>query len=156
MFESTEFLARAFKRVISVDTFELLKECLYSPDYTLSFKLGESGYQSFDVGEKSFSAMLNTLHKLPNIETHFCSSLTLAPLIEDGSLSFAYLDASHLRKHFEPELETYIPKVKPGGYIGGHDYDQKMWPDVVAVVDEKFGKSDRVKVFSDTSWIVRI
>ena len=42
------------------------------------------------------------------------------------------------------------PKVKPGGYIGGHDY-QKDWPGVVTAIHEIIGYPE--KVFDDGSWI---
>jgi hypothetical protein len=46
----------------------------------------------------------------------------------------------------------WLPRVRPGGIIGGHDYIFGVWPDVVKAVNSKFGGPD--VVFTDTSWAV--
>ena len=44
----------------------------------------------------------------------------------------------------------YLPKVKNGGIIGGHDYTDN-WVEVRQAVDEVFGSPDRK--YDDGSWI---
>lgn len=39
-----------------------------------------------------------------------------------GSLDFVYHDSQHSKGHVTAELEAWYPKVRPGGYITGHDY----------------------------------
>ncbi len=43
-------------------------------------------------------------------------------MFEDNSLDFAYIDANHLYDYLYQDTELWTPKVKPGGYVGGHDY----------------------------------
>ena len=41
------------------------------------------------------------------------------------NLDFVYIDADH---NYEPvlhDIKTYYPKVRPGGVIGGHDFEKK-------------------------------
>jgi len=45
-----------------------------------------------------------------------------AKLIPDGSLDFVYVDARHDYCGVMEDLTSYYPKLKPGGYMAGHDY----------------------------------
>ncbi len=38
------------------------------------------------------------------------------------NLDFVYIDGNHLLKFVRMDIETYFPKVRPGGVIGGHDF----------------------------------
>ena len=50
------------------------------------------------------------------------SSLEAASMIADGSLDLVFLDADHSEAGVFADLQAWIRKVKPGGWIGGHDY----------------------------------
>lgn len=49
-------------------------------------------------------------------------SLEAAEDVADGSLDFVYLDANHSRPHVEADIEAWVPKVRVGGVVAGHDY----------------------------------
>ena len=40
----------------------------------------------------------------------------------DVSLDFVYIDANHDAKHTWQDLTLWVPKVKPGGIVSGHDF----------------------------------
>jgi hypothetical protein len=42
----------------------------------------------------------------------------------DGSLDFVYIDAEHTFEAVEKDVSSWLPKMKSGGIISGHDY----WP----------------------------
>ena len=46
------------------------------------------------------------------------------------------------------DIDLWLPKVKVGGYLSGHDYSAD-WHDVVRAVDEKLGK-ENIKNFNIT------
>jgi hypothetical protein len=48
----------------------------------------------------------------PYASTHF----------QNGELDFVYIDASHVFEHVVADLAAWIPKVRKGGIISGHDY----------------------------------
>jgi hypothetical protein len=48
-------------------------------------------------------------------------SVAAANMFHDGVLDWAWIDANHLRCY--EDMCAWWPKVKPGGYLGGHDYD---------------------------------
>lgn len=54
------------------------------------------------------------------------TSLEAARKMQDRSLDFVYIDGNHLRDHVLADLAAWVPKVKPGGIIAGHDY--KVYP----------------------------
>lgn len=50
------------------------------------------------------------------------ASLKAAQRVPDGSLDFVYVDANHGEAFVRQDLEAWVPKVRPGGIISGHDY----------------------------------
>jgi hypothetical protein len=49
-------------------------------------------------------------------------SVEAAKLYPNASLDFVFLDAAHDYDNFRSDVIAWLPKVKPGGWIGGHDY----------------------------------
>jgi len=39
-----------------------------------------------------------------------------------GSLDFVYIDANHSLPYVIDDIMTWLPKIRPGGIISGHDY----------------------------------
>lgn len=87
-----------------------------------------------------------------------------AERVEDGSLDFAYIDARHDYGSVREDLELWLPKIRPGGVLAGHDYADGVFPQgdfgVKRAVDEVFGELG-LSVFSTggtpprfPSWIV--
>lgn len=68
----------------------------------------------------------------------------------NNEFDFLYIDANHSYDGVKRDLELYIPKVKKGGVIAGHDYVEN-WVGVRKAVDESFGSPD--KTYMDGSWI---
>jgi SAM-dependent methyltransferase len=66
------------------------------------------------------------------------TSVRAARTFVDGSLDFVFLDGNHTYESVTEDLSVWWPKIKPGGFLGGHDYDSH-WPDVVRAVDDFFG-----------------
>lgn len=66
-----------------------------------------------------------------SVEVHRKSSLDAASAFDDGYFDWVYIDTTHAYKLTLAELRAYAPKVKPGGYIAGHDYAMGNWSKVL-------------------------
>ena len=63
-----------------------------------------------------------TFNNLSNVEIHKGDSLELAHKFDNDYFDWVYIDSNKTFKHTIEEIQLYIPKVKSGGYICGHDY----------------------------------
>lgn len=50
------------------------------------------------------------------------TSLEAAALVPDGSLDFVYIDGNHQEPFISQDLAAWLPKVRSGGILSGHDY----------------------------------
>lgn len=66
-----------------------------------------------------------------SIEVHRKSSLDAASIFDDGLFDWVYIDTTHAYALTSAELRAYASKVKPGGYIAGHDYAMGNWSKVL-------------------------
>jgi predicted O-methyltransferase YrrM len=87
---------------------------------------------------------------------HHSSSADFALVIPDNSMDVVYIDADHSYESAKEDISLYLNKVKSGGFICGHDYNNGSWPGVVKAVDELSAaiKKDII-VFQDTSWLMK-
>jgi hypothetical protein len=53
----------------------------------------------------------------------------------DGFFDFVFIDADHTTTGITADLFAWAPKVKPDGWIIGHDHNRRDFPGVVRVVD---------------------
>lgn len=88
-------------------------------------------------------------------------SLTAAATIEDASLDFVFVDADHSYEGALADIQAWAPKVKPGGMLSGHDYDDRWTTErgygVVQAVDEEVGRNGwTLELGPDTTWHVRL
>ena len=67
---------------------------------------------------------------------------------ENNSLDLVYIDGSHDYENVKKDLIAWLPKVKVGGWICGHDID--LIDNVTKAVHEIVGKNYRT--YPDTSW----
>ena len=81
------------------------------------------------------------------------SSEEAAQQVPDESLDFVFIDANHAYEYVKQDIELWMPKLRPGGLVSGHDYEndttKPSWG-VKKAVDEAFG--NRAVVGADRTW----
>jgi len=71
---------------------------------------------------------------------------------KNKSLDFVYIDGEHIYNAVVEDIQHWVPKIKPGGYIAGHDY---WYNDVVGAVKDALNPTN-ICSFKDSSWLVKI
>jgi hypothetical protein len=86
------------------------------------------------------------------------SSIEAAKQYADKSLFFVFIDGSHLYEAIREDILAWLPKVKSGGFIGGHDIDQtEEFNGVRKAVDELIGEKNII-IYNKgwASWMHRV
>ncbi len=138
--ESTVLFAQSFKKVIAIDPFLADYDPADPTSYLFEFK-------------NVFQTYLDRTGDHQNIQTIVSTSDNAVEKLGGLKYDFIYLDGLHTYEGVKTDIINYLPLVKDGGVIGGHDYTNQI-PHLVGVyqaVNEMFGKPD--KVFKDNSWI---
>ena len=95
----------------------------------------------------------NRMKEFKNFKKLKTISIEASKFFENNSLDFVYIDAIHTYDSVKEDITLWLPKIKKGGCIGGHDYS-KAWSGVVKAVHETLRKPDYV--FEDCSWLVKL
>lgn len=77
---------------------------------------------------------------------------TLRPLLGAGA-DLVFIDADHSIAGVTADICAFLPLVRAGGIISGHDYSTDVHPGVRVAVDRFFG--DRVRRGPGSIWWVR-
>jgi len=72
------------------------------------------------------------------VTEHRKYSKDAARYIPDGLLDFVFIDAQHDYDSVLKDIDIWLPKVKNGGMISGHDYNPDKFPGVCKAVHERF------------------
>ena len=73
-----------------------------------------------------------------------------AMLVSTASLDFVFVDADHKYESVKNDILRWLPKLREGGVMLGHDYNPPVYPGVVKAVHEIF--KDRVRVHPGEVW----
>lgn len=76
-------------------------------------------------------------------------SVEAAKLIPDRSLDWVWIDANHQHDPVLLDMDTWFPKVRPGGVFSGHDYWQ---PQLKSAVDSWMEQHGIKFAVVDSSW----
>lgn len=118
----------------------------------------EIGYQTYE--DWSFNKIMDDMWRRVGPHRDRFSllreySADAAPKVTDGTADFVFIDAQHTYKGVSEDIALWMPKLKPGGILCGHDYDptRPRFADVMRAVDEAFTS---VNTTDDFVWWVRV
>ena len=87
--------------------------------------LGDAAYNTFIKNIEPVKDKINYIKSV---------SWKASEQFEDKSVDFVFVDASHDYEDVVKDLEMWIPKIKDGGVLAGHDYFHKPIRDAVRYV----------------------
>ena len=109
--------------------------------------------------------MLDTTHiyevflsNMKPLNEHFIPirmpSVEAAKHFKDNSLDFVFIDADHSYESIKEDIIAWLPKVKEGGILAGHDYhiSGNSWKGVIKAVNELIDDFDT----SEFCWIYNV
>jgi hypothetical protein len=103
--------------------------------------------------EIDFDIYMNNFTNVTKIKN---TSVGTSFMFPDHNFDLVYIDAAHDYKSVSEDIAHWKNKVKLGGFLAGHDYNESssLSKDVIKAINESLGKPD--KVYEDSSWIKRL
>lgn len=115
---------------------------LYLVDPYEQYSQYEAGAEIWEGLKKAKKEAVGRLDK-KKVRWLFMRSVAAAKKAKNNSLDFVYIDGNHAQKFVKQDIECWSKKVKKGGLVGGHDYDDKHG--VIPAVTE-FAKENDVEI----------
>lgn len=100
----------------------------------------DSLYELFIENTSSLSSVINPVRM---------DSISASKNYKDKTVDFIFIDGSHDYESVKADINAWLPKVKIGGIISGHDYGS--WKTVTKAVDEFF--LDKKILIDKDCWI---
>jgi len=138
---STMMFAKRCKKVVSIDGYDKLKP------------YGVMTKERFIESEKRFRKYINRFKKLKKKVNQIKEiSSKAVERFSDGEFDIVYLDGDHFPESFRSDLHNWLPKIKEGGILSGHDYQITHVP---SVLKEIMGRQPD-KLYKDGSWMYQL
>lgn len=102
-----------------------------------------SSQEEFDI---VFLEFLDNIEPVKNnIKVIKLSSEQASTLFDDNYFDFIFIDASHHYEDMKKDIQLWLPKIKNGRIISGHDYFTSVHPGVKQAVDELLPEAEKIK-----------
>lgn len=138
--DATNIFAQHFKEVFVIDPWKNGYDDKDAASYQHDMK----------IIEKQFDDNIMAVYK--NVTKIKGKSVEVSNDFNNVFFDVIYIDGEHTYSAVSRDIYSWKDKIKPGGFLAGHDY-QGRFPGTIQAVDE-FKKPD--KTFNDTSWCVRM
>lgn len=112
--------------------------------FAIDHWLGSEGVAHHVVARQTdifaiFKRNLMSLGLWSSVSPLVMDSQTAAAIFADGVLDLIFIDADHRYENFKQDISAWLPKLKPGGILCGHDcegYYSRFPDDVRAQIDQ--------------------
>jgi len=122
---------------------------------------GTLSVEAVEAAEKSAKAVARPYGSFAQI--YKGNSNTIARSFPDKMFDMVFLDADHSYDGVKEDIHEWMPKVKPGGWLGGHDYGEPppgfnvgMNFGVTAAVEEMIASWYVIETDLNMTWFARL
>jgi precorrin-6B methylase 2 len=63
-----------------------------------------------------------------------------------GLVDLVFIDGDHTYSQVQKDIRLWLPHIKPGGILCGHDYGFENWPGVKQAFDEEMAEFERISI----------
>ena len=133
--EGTLVLANYFKEVLAVDP--------WLNGYDINDRASQQTPMKFVLAK-----FHENTKGLDNVNYSQSKSLDALEIVEDGSLDLVYVDGDHRYEAVLADLKGWLPKLRAGGVMAGHDWS---FPAVQKALFEVFNNKETM-LFQGDSW----
>ena len=100
---------------------------------------------SQDQSDDPYNKFISNMSVLDgHYQAHRMTTNEAVKLFEDESLDAVFIDADHSYEAVKLDIQNWMPKVRKGGILAGHDYSS-AWSGVIRAVDEIFPDSEKIE-----------
>jgi len=138
----------------NVDEYWCIDIWEYDQDYADTSK--HATRFSSEYHERNLSTFLKMAANYPrNVRILTMASEEAALYIPPDYLDFVFIDGNHSYKYIKEDIMLWLPRIKSGGFLGGHDYHDQIRFGVKRAVNEIFVDHD-ITLGEDCTWFVNL
>ncbi|MHA2064359.1 MAG: class I SAM-dependent methyltransferase [Candidatus Thorarchaeota archaeon] len=117
-----------------ISTYYCIDNWRYDPAYA---KIAKHKDTCPDYHRITFCIFLSHAHKWPGkVRIITAKSMDAVKLFDNEFFDFVFIDATHSYECVREDIIEWMPKIKLGGFLCGHDYGDPRFPGVKQAVDE--------------------
>lgn len=109
------------------------------------------GHEAFDYFSRANADLINAGYIVPLHMYSHQAAMALARVGMAGQIDMLWVDGDHLYESVKADLDAWLPLVKPGGLVCGHDYGRET---VQRAVHEHFAP-EAVSCDAGSIWYAR-
>jgi hypothetical protein len=95
------------------------------------------------------------MHYFPQFRVLRASSLEAAKIFPEKYFDLVFIDSDHFYEPLKQDIESWLPLIRKGGMLSGHDYGNRRFPGCTKAVDECFGK-DNITLYDCHVWAKKV
>tara|TARA_Y100000034_G_scaffold130205_2_gene188054 strand:+ start:347 stop:865 length:519 start_codon:yes stop_codon:yes gene_type:complete len=100
-----------------------------------------------------YRAICARMSHWPSLHVVRLQSREASRMFDKPHFDFIYIDALHTYEDCLADIKAWLPRVKEGGFLGGHDYTPERG--VFDAVNEKFEQA-QIKTGDNMVWYVKV
>jgi len=95
------------------------------------------------------------MRDFPQLRILRTSSLEAVKIFPKRYFDLVFIDSDHFYEPLKQDIKNWLPLVRKGGMISGHDYGSKRFPGCTEAVDDCFGK-DNITLHDYFVWTKKV